>query len=57
MAYNLSNEFRFFNEEQVFGDNRLDIFGKYGFVFVLIKIIYAEIVSIIAKIETFCTLN
>ena len=30
MAYNLSNEFRFINRKKVFGDNRLDIFEKYG---------------------------
>jgi len=30
MAYNLSNEFRFINKKKVFGDNRLDIFEKYG---------------------------
>ena len=30
MAYNLSNEFRFINIKNVFGDNRLDIFEKYG---------------------------
>lgn len=30
MAYNLSNEFRFIDKSNVFGDNRLDIFEKYG---------------------------
>ena len=30
MAYNLSNEFRFISKRKVFGDNRLDIFEKYG---------------------------
>jgi len=30
MAYNLINEFRFINMKKVFGDNRLDIFEKYG---------------------------
>ena len=30
MAYNLSNEFRFLEMGQVLGNNRLDIFEKYG---------------------------
>ncbi|MGM9850151.1 MAG: ATP-binding protein [Bacilli bacterium] len=30
MAYNLINEFRLINKKNVFGDNRLDLFEKYG---------------------------